>query len=596
MLLSRGVRIACPSWRCVIVKPTVVVARRFQSTSTVVDASTSSTSNVESKKPYYLTTPIFYVNAAPHIGHLYTSVVADVLKRWQQFKGNEALLLTGTDEYGIKIQQAASRAGVDPKAFVDVGADTFKKLAAAANISYDRFMRTTDPDHREAVQHFWRVLRERDFITLKKHSGWYSVSDEAFYPESSVERVVHPPSGQVITVSKETGKTVEWMSEENYHFKLSAMGPELLNFYEANPDWLVPSQRYGELKAEVARGLEDLSISRPKERLAWGIPVPGDNSQSIYVWLDALINYITFAGYPWLPGTTSSPGKPQAWPADLQIIGKDIIRFHCIYWPAFLLAVGAQPPKQILSHAHWTMSKKKMSKSDGNVVDPFHAMERWGVDTMRFYMCMDGGIISDGDYSNQEVEDKYTHFLGNQVGSLVNRVCSKKYSIAEAIRTERDGVQVELDEDMGKLYKALRYGALEGVRERVEGRMARYDLAGALREVMTLVSETHKYIHLAALWQENKEGVRAYMLYPAAEALRISGMLLQPFMPEKMGQLLDILKVGENMRGWEEAAVGRDFGYGEGTAGTKERLFPKVYSEEQTQQAEAAKTKKASSD
>ncbi|KAF3924739.1 hypothetical protein AA313_de0208798 [Arthrobotrys entomopaga] len=578
MLLSRSSRTttAAAACRCRYPRAISHVARRFQSTAPDTEP--------KKKKPYYLTTPIYYVNAAPHIGHLYTSVLADVIKRWQQFKGNQSALLTGTDEYGLKIQQAAGRAGIDPKEFCNTGAETFKKLADTANISYDRFIRTTDADHKEAVQHFWRVLRERGFIDLKKHSGWYSVSDEAFYPESSIEQIVHPPTGQLILVSKETGKTVEWMSEENYHFKLSAMAPKLLEFYHANPTWLLPSQRYDLLKAEVNRGLEDLSISRPRERLNWGIPVPGDDSQTIYVWLDALINYITFSGYPWIPGTTDpfDKEKTAVWPADLQIIGKDIIRFHCIYWPAFLLAIGAPLPKKILSHAHWTMSKRKMSKSDGNVVDPFHAMDRWGVDTMRFYMCMDGGIVNDGDYSNQEVEDKYTHYLGNQVGSLLTRVCSKKHDIAGTLRDEREGVKVELPDDMDMLYRHLREDVLEGVRERMEERMERCDLGGALREALAVVSETHKYIHAAALWEDEKERVRNYMLYPALEGLRISALLMQPFMPERMGRLLDILNVRREVRGWEQAVLGADFEYG--TEGTKERLFPRLYSKEQSMQ------------
>ncbi|KAK6511430.1 methionyl-tRNA synthetase [Arthrobotrys musiformis] len=522
------------------------------------------------EKPYYVTTPIYYVNAAPHIGHLYTTVLADVVKRWQELKGREARLCTGTDEYGLKIQQAAAVAGVNPKEFCDSGAETFKRLADTANISYDRFIRTTDPDHQTTVEHVWRVLRESGHISLKNHSGWYSISDEAFYPDSAVEKTLHVPTGKQILVSKETGKPVEWMSEENYHFNLSSMAPRLLEFYEKNPEWLVPNQRYERLKEEVKKGLEDLSISRPRERLQWGIPVPGDESQSIYVWLDALVNYLTFTGYPYTPPSST------VWPADLQIIGKDIIRFHCIYWPAFLLAIGAEPPKRILSHAHWTMSKKKMSKSDGNVVDPFHAIKRWGVDAMRFYLCIDGGIVNDGDYSNQEIEDKYNKYLGSQIGSLVTRVCSAKYSVSDAILCEREGGRgVELPEELKGMYERLRYGKLEGVRERFDERMKKMDFSNAIREVLDVVAETHKYIHATQLWQDDKAALRSYMLYPAAEALRISGILLQPFMPQKMDKLLGLLKVGEDKRGWGDAVIGADFGYGIGASGTKERVFPK---------------------
>ncbi|KAF3942033.1 hypothetical protein ABW19_dt0201054 [Dactylella cylindrospora] len=566
MSVYRGCRLALASTRCRASLSQSVYPGRVKAS--ILSARYYSTPTEE--KPYYLTTPIFYVNAAPHIGHLYTSILADVVKRWEELKGNKALLCTGTDEYGMKIQQAAARAGMDPKAFCDIGAETFKKLAGAANINYDRFIRTTDSDHKEAVEHFWRVLRERDLIDMKKHSGWYSVSDEAFYPESSVEQVIHPPTGQLIVVSKETGKTVEWMSEENYHFKLSQMGPELLKFYQENPNWLLPRQRYDFIINEVQRGLEDLSISRPRERLAWGIPVPGDSSQTIYVWLDALINYITFTGYPW------APGSQRSWPANLQIIGKDIIRFHCIYWPAFLLSIGIQPPKQILSHAHWTMSHKKMSKSVGNVVDPFHAMDRWGVDTMRFYLCHDGGILNDGDYSNQEVEDKYTKFLGNQIGSLLTRVCSAKYSVEDAIWTEKKGEKLDLPEDLQEMYTNLRTNTLYGLRDRITAKMDVFDFSGALREILAAVGDTHKYMHQTTLWQDDRAPFRGFMLYPAAEVLRISAILLQPFMPTKAKQLLDLLKVDEEMRTWEQATVGGDFTYGIGASGTKVRVFPRL--------------------
>ncbi|KAF3919352.1 hypothetical protein ABW21_db0203828 [Orbilia brochopaga] len=570
-MILRGMRALVLSRRCLLSRSAAIAARRLQSTLTATES-----------KPYYITTPIFYVNAAPHIGHLYTSVLADVIKRWQELKSRKALLCTGTDEYGMKIQHAAQRAGVEPKAFCDNGAATFKKLADQAEVSCDRFIRTTDPDHREAVEYFWRVLRERGYIELKNHSGWYSVSDEAFYPDSAVQQIIHPPTGQPIIISKETGNTVERASEENYHFKLSEMAPCLLEFYAANPNFLLPHQRHDALVREVSAGLQDLSISRPRERLNWGIPVPGDDSQTIYVWLDALVNYLTFTGYP------SAPGASTAWPADLHIIGKDIIRFHCIYWPAFLLAVGLPPPKQVLSHAHWTMSQRKMSKSVGNVVDPFHAMERWGVETMRFYLCLDGGIIQDGDYSNQAVEDRYNKHLRAQIGSLLTRVCSRKYSVAKSLKAESEGLKPQLDADMAALSAHLR-GLLDGFRERVAYKIDSFDLPGGIRAVLQVVAETHKYMHNAALWGDGKADIREYMLYPAAEAMRISAILLQPVMPRRMTHLLDLLKVDEGRRTWEDAVVGRDYTYGEGTEGLKEQVFKRFpFTLEQVKERESA--------
>lgn len=275
-------------------------------------------------KPYYITTPIFYVNAAPHVGHLYSMVLTDVLKRYQLLlrPDRPAYLLTGTDEHGMKVQQAAAKAGSEPKAFTDKGAAIFKQLAQAANISNDYFMRTTDADHRRAVEYAWTVLEERGYIYLSKHEGWYSVSDETFYPQSGVHLIVEPSTGRKIMASIETGKEVEWTSETNYRFRLSAFKEPLLQFYKENPDFIVPKSRMMEVVKAVEEGPEDLSVSRPSSRLTWGIRVPTDETQTIYVWLDALVNYITKAGYPWTPGKESALG----WPADVQVIGKDIVR------------------------------------------------------------------------------------------------------------------------------------------------------------------------------------------------------------------------------------------------------------------------------
>jgi methionyl-tRNA synthetase len=278
------------------------------------------------KKPFYITTPIFYVNAAPHVGHLYTIILSDVIKRYQTLQGKKAILCTGTDEHGMKVQQAAVKAHSSPQPFVDKGAEIFKSLASRAGIDNDHFVRTTDPDHKEAVQYAWRLLKEKGWIYTSKHEGWYSISDETFYPESAVHLIVDPPTGRKHMASMETGKEVEWTEESNYHFRLSAFREPLLEFYEANPNWIIPDQRHNDMYNAIKNGLEDLSISRPVERLTWGIPVPDDPSQTIYVWLDALINYITKAGYPWAPEKAFAGG----WPADVQVIGKDIMRF--VYW------------------------------------------------------------------------------------------------------------------------------------------------------------------------------------------------------------------------------------------------------------------------
>lgn len=390
------------------------------------------TASLPTEKPYYVTSPIFYVNAAPHAGHLYTLVLTDVLKRWQKLRGdNRAVLLTGTDEHGMKIQKAASKAKVDVKAFCDQHASEFEELAKVANVDYDRFMRTTDPDHKVAVEYFWRELNLNGYIYESKHEGWYSVSDETFYPESKVHLVLEPSSGRKMHASMETGKEVEWTSEVNYHFKLSSFRDRLLEHYKRHPDFIVPSTRMKEIIGEVENGLTDLSISRPATRLTWGIKVPDDPSQTIYVWLDALVNYLTMAGYPFATGIASD----SVWPPECQVIGKDIIRFHCIYWPAFLMALNLPLPKQFLSHAHWTMNRAKMSKSEGNVVNPFFAMNRFGVDVMRYYMVHDGGIVDDADYENLFIVDRYKKDLQGGLGNLLSRVVrGQKWSVPDSVK------------------------------------------------------------------------------------------------------------------------------------------------------------------
>lgn len=363
---------------------------------------------------------------------MYSMILADVLKRWHALRGQQALLLTGTDEHGMKIQQAAAANDTPPKQWCDVQAEKFKQLAGKMNLANDFFIRTTDEDHKDAVRHFWFLLREKGLIYESKHEGWYCVSDETFYPESMLAKKIDPLTGKVSFASIETGNSVEWTEEKNYHFRMTALKDQLLEFYRQNPDWIVPKQRMREVVNWVTNNLEDLSISRPSSRLEWGIRVPDDESQTIYVWVDALINYLTKAGFPnWAPGKEMAGG----WPADVHVIGKDILRFHGVYWPALLLAVDVPPPRQLLSHAHWTMNGKKMSKSLGNVVNPFHAMDRWGVDVMRFFMVYDGGIENDADYDNAIIVERYKKVLQGTVGNLVSRVTrAKAWNVKDSIR------------------------------------------------------------------------------------------------------------------------------------------------------------------
>ncbi|KAL8921632.1 MAG: hypothetical protein Q9172_003921 [Xanthocarpia lactea] len=521
------------------------------------------------EKPYYVTTPIFYVNAAPHVGHLYTIILADVLKRFHTLKRRKAILCTGTDEHGMKVQRAAEKAKQDVRTFCDKNFTAFDRLAKAANVQYDHFIRTSEPDHRFAVQHFWLMLRERGYIYESKHEGWYSVSDETFYPASAVHLKLDPATGWKFMASQETGTEVEWTSETNYHFRMSTLRDRLLEFYANNPQFVEPLSRMQDVIQQVTSGLSDLSISRPVERLSWGIPVPDDTSQTIYVWLDALINYLTKANYPFqVPGQEHASG----WPADVHVIGKDIVRFHCIHWPAFLLALDLPLPKQVLTHAHWTLGHEKMSKSRGNVVNPFYALERFGADTMRYYLVRSGGIQDDSDYDNEYIIERYKHLQGN-LGNLVARVVrGKGWNVRRAVASRRKETSVEgLD----------LVAALQKLPSEVDEWMAKLHPGAAIKQVMAVVHKTNQYMQKASPWDlsartiehgvprwtihsETDEQVEMIdsIIYLCAESIRICGILLQPVMPDRMKHVLDLMGVDEGRRTFADAVVGADEEYG----------------------------------
>ncbi|KAI4125894.1 MAG: hypothetical protein LQ347_005191 [Umbilicaria vellea] len=510
------------------------------------------------EKPYYITTPIFYVNAAPHVGHLYTLVLTDILKRWQVLLGRKAILCTGTDEHGMKIQQAAVKAGQDVRAFCDKNYKSFDVLARRVGVDLDHFIRTSDPDHRFAVQHFWLMLRERGYIYASKHEGWYSVSDETFYPESAVQLTLDPSTGRKFMASMETGKEVEWTSENNYHFRLSSLKDRLLQFYEENPQFVVPATRMNDVVQAVSSGLEDLSVSRPVERLTWGIPVPDDDTQTIYVWLDALINYLTKSNYPFqIPGEENAAG----WPADVHVIGKDIVRFHCIYWPAFLMALDLPLPRQVLTHAHWTLGHEKMSKSTGNVVNPFFALDRFGIDTMRYYLAHDGGIRDDADYENAYIIDRYKKNLQGGFGNLVSRVMrGKGWNVREAIVAATNGSAPTEETLASKLRSRLIH-----LPDMVMDRMEKLDSGAALRAIMDTIYMTNAYMQQSSPWSYKECSDTAHLnsiIYLCVESIRICGILLQPYMPGKMDQLMGMLGVAPDARKFENTILGSDRDYG----------------------------------
>ncbi len=510
-------------------------------------------------------------------------VLTDILKRWQVLKGRPALLSTGTDEHGMKIQRASEAAGQPPLEFCDEVSQKFSTLAERADISNDFFIRTTNEQHKDAVQYFWTLLMDRGFIYVSKHEGWYCVSDETYYPETQIEKRLDPVTGRTFMASQETGKDVEWTSERNYHFKLSAFRDRLIDYYKSNPNFIVPQTRMNEVTQWLEAGLEDLSVSRPSSRLTWGIPVPQDDTQTIYVWLDALVNYATVAGFPSQPFFDGTGG----WPADVHVIGKDIMRFHCIYWPAFLMALDLPLPKQILTHAHWTMGNTKMSKSIGNVVSPDFAMNRFGVDTMRFYLAHDGGIADDADYSNEYIVERYKKCLSGGIGNLVQRITKPKaWNLRKAVETAEGGL-------LAYPGAAEFRTPLESLGRRIDQRFVELDPREAVKEIMDAVFETNRFITTQEPWhiirathKPNHIELTDAIIFDCAEAVRITAILLQPYMPTKAAQILDKLGVDASKRNFQDAVFGSDFSYGTSTYVTEEKgehatIFPPLLGEKE---------------
>lgn len=503
-------------------------------------------------------------------------LLADVLKRWHKLKGRKSFLLTGTDEHGMKVQQAAEDHDTPPKEWCDVQAEKFKQLAGRVNLANNFFIRTTDEDHKEAVRHFWFLLKEKGMIYESKHEGWYCVSDETFYPESMLERMVDPLTGEVSFASVESGNSVEWTEEKNYHFRMSALKETLLEFYQQNPDFITPSSRMREVVQWVQNNLEDLSISRPSSRLNWGIRVPGDDTQTIYVWVDALINYLTKAGFPnWQPGKETSGG----WPADVHVIGKDIVRFHGVYWPALLLAVGLSPPKKLLTHAHWTMNGRKMSKSLGNVVNPYYAIDRWGVDTMRLFMVLDGGIENDANYDNEMIVQRYKKILAGTFGNLVSRLTrSKAWNVRASVQAGPI-LTASLHQSRMDEYTAVfeaQKAVVESLYREMDELMETPDPRRALLVLVEVGFTTNRFMTELSPWtmtrglrdKDPEEQMRLKALigqtiYIMAETIRNMGILLQPYMPQKARNMLDMLGVPHENRSFEFCGFGKDSDYGE---------------------------------
>ncbi len=492
------------------------------------------------KPTTYLTTPIYYVNDKPHIGHAYTSLATDVLARFKRLDGHEVFFLTGTDEHGQKVEKAAKDAGEDPQAFTDRVSQAFRDLTVTMGFSNDDFIRTTEPRHKAACVALWQVLAEKGEIYLGDYEGWYAVRDEAFYgPDELVERdgVKYAP----------TGAPVEWVREPSYFFRLGKWLPELLRRYdlpEGHPERIdiQPESRRNEVRAFVAQGLKEFGEGSPKLDLSvsrtsftWGVKVPGDEKHVMYVWVDALTNYITALGYP----DTNHP-RWRFWPADVHFVGKDIVRFHTIYWPAMLLAAGLPVAKRVFAHGWWTNEGQKISKSLGNVIDPVALVEEYGLDPVRYFLLREVPFGQDGDFARKALANRLNGELADALGNLANRTLSLLQRNCEGKLPE------EGDAAVGQ---ALMPGVLS-LTSLVRERLDRQEFHLALEAIMASVRDANGYITVEAPWALKKtDPVRmAAVLRHLHTALRTYATLLQPFMPETAGKMLDQLGVPEDAR------------------------------------------------
>jgi len=487
------------------------------------------------KPKYYITTPIYYVNGAPHIGHAYTATACDVMARFKRLDGFDVFFLTGTDEHGQKVEQAAAKEGQSPQAFTDGISALFKAMTERIGVSNDDFIRTTEARHKAACAELWKRLKDRGEIYLGGYEGWYAVRDEAFYDE---EELTTRPDGTKVAPS---GAPVEWVVEPSYFFRLSAWQDKLLEFYDNNPDFILPATRRNEVVSFVKSGLRDLSVSRTSFK--WGIPVPGDEAHVMYVWLDALTNYITAVGFP-----DESAAKWAFWPADVHMVGKDILRFHAVYWPAFLMGAGLAPPKRVFAHGWWTVAGEKMSKSLGNVLDPQELADTYGLDSLRYFLLREVPFGNDGTFSRKALVSRLNVELANDLGNLAQRSLSL---IARncAGRLPEAGPRTAEDEEMLATAAAL----LPSVR----AQMDRQAFGEALEEIWRVIRAANAYIDRQAPWALRKtDSVRmAHVLRVLADVIRTVATLLQPFMPEKTAAMLAQLGVPEDGRAFAALAA-----------------------------------------
>ncbi|OCB18335.1 methionine--tRNA ligase [Mycobacterium intracellulare] len=485
-------------------------------------------------RPYYVTTAITYPNGDPHIGHAYEYVATDAIARFKRLDGFDVRFLTGTDEHGLKMVETAAAEGIGTAELARRNSDVFQRLQERLNISFDRFIRTTDPDHHEASKEIWRRMAAAGDIYLDTYSGWYSVRDERFFVESETRLL-----DEGTRVAVETGAPVTWTEEQTYFFRLSAYADKLLAHYEANPDFIAPEVRRNEVVSFVAGGLRDLSISRTS--FDWGVQVPEHPDHVMYVWVDALTNYLTGVGYP----DTDSEMFRRYWPADLHMIGKDIIRFHTVYWPAFLMSAGIELPRRVFAHGFLLNRGEKMSKSVGNVVDPVALIEEFGVDQVRYFLLREVPFGQDGSFSEEAIITRINTDLANELGNLAQRSLSM-------IAKNLGGVLPEPGEFTAADTELL--ATADGLLERLRASFESQAMHLALEAIWLMLGEANRYFSAQQPWVLRKSESEAdqqrfrTVLYVTCEAVRIAALLVQPVMPKSAGTLLDLLGQAQDQR------------------------------------------------